>query len=158
VTAARPPALILDEMSPPAIADALRQRGHDVLAIAADPQLRAMTDEQVCSWAAEHHRRIVTENAKDYRRLVVTFERSTAPTLLLTSNRTFPRSRRNFGRIIAALDAWLTAAARKDRPSEDWLQPALGSEWRRPQKVGEGPYSDTSTGQPASRARATAAS
>jgi len=43
--------------------------------------------------------------------------------VLFTSSRTFPRSRRNPGPIIDALDAWLSTADATQRPAEDWLAP-----------------------------------
>ncbi len=113
-------ALLLDEMFPPVIAEELRRRGHDVIAVAADPQLRAMSDPELFAWAAQQRRRLVTENAKDFRRLLA----ETAPTgagLLLTSSRSFPRSRQAPGDLITALAAWLSSPDVTARPPEDWL-------------------------------------
>src|SRR5689334_22640311 len=85
-------ALILDEMYAPAVAEALRQRGHDVLAVIERPDLRARTDAELFIWAGDHSRRLVTENVKDFRRLVLSAEESARlrTTLLYTSSRTFP--------------------------------------------------------------------
>lgn len=113
-------ALLLDEMFPPAIADELRRRGHDVIAVAADPQLRAKSDPELFAWAAQQKRRLVTENAKDFRRLLD----ESAPAgsgLLLTSSRSFPRSRQAPGALISALEAWLSSPDVAARPPEDWL-------------------------------------
>jgi hypothetical protein len=119
-------ALVLDEMHAPAVADALRKRGHDVVSVAERPDLRALTDEELFVWAGEEARRLVTENVKDFRRLVLRAEESARrrTTLLYTSSRTFPRSRRNPGPLVAALDAWLCSPDARSRPSEDWLRPA----------------------------------
>ena len=113
-----PVGLLLDEMFTPRIAEELLRRGHDVLAVAADPELRALSDAEICAWASDHARRVVTENVKDFRRLA-----STAPTsgVLFSSNRRFPRSRRNLGPLIDTLDRWLVAAATAPPPAEDWL-------------------------------------
>jgi hypothetical protein len=119
-------ALLLDEMHSPAVAEALRGLGHDVVAVAERPDLRAMTDEEVAAWAAERSRRVVTENVKDFRRLLLLAgegERR-CPTLLYTSSRAFPRSRRNPGPLIAALQAWLCRPDVTSRPAEDWLRSA----------------------------------
>jgi hypothetical protein len=118
-------ALLLDEMHSPAVAHALRERGHDVFAVADSPDLRAVIDDEVFGWAAAHGRRIVTENVKDFRRLLLRAEESGQPTagLLLTSSRTFPRSRRNPGPLIDAVDAWLRRPDAATRPAEDWLHP-----------------------------------
>ena len=74
-------------------------------------------------YAAAQGRRIVTENIKDFRRLLLRAGESGMPTagLLFTSSRTFPRTRRNPGPLIDALDAWLAAPGAADRPPQDWL-------------------------------------
>lgn len=123
---AEPPRLLVDEMHAPVVAQRLRQQGHDVVAVAEEPSLRAMTDEEVFARAAEQRRRIVTENVKDFRRLLARSGQaggSVAP-LLLTSSRLFPRVRRNPGPLIAALDAWLTSGDAARRADEEWLRPA----------------------------------
>jgi hypothetical protein len=121
------PALLLDEMHAPAVAAALRERGRDVRAVAEQEELRALTDEELMRWAAERGFRIVTENVKDFAPLLRRAEETGQPgaALLFTSSRTFPRSRRNLGPLIDALDAWLAAPDVADRPSEDWLRPVL---------------------------------
>jgi hypothetical protein len=115
----------LDEMHGPVIAHALRERGDDVIAVADQAELRALSDEELFGWAGQAGRRIVTENVKDFRPLLRRTEESGQyPTpLLFTSSRTFPRSRRNPGPLIDALAAWLDSAADAGRPAEDWLAP-----------------------------------
>lgn len=118
--------LLLDEMHAPVLAPALHDRGHDVIAVVEQDELRALTDEELFRWAAERGRRIVTENVKDFAPLLRRAEelgRPAAPPLF-TGSRTFPRSRRNRGPLIDALDAWLRAADLTPPPVEDWLQPA----------------------------------
>ena len=113
-------------MFSPRIAAELRQRGHDVVAVAAEVELRALSDDELWVWAVEQDRRIVTENAKDFRRLLISAEESAAsvPGLLLTNNRRFPRSRGQTAALVAALDGWLRSPDVGARPSEDWLRPA----------------------------------
>lgn len=84
-----------------------------------------MTDVDLSRWAAEHDRRIVTENVKDLRRILAHAQESGAASgaLLFTGSRTFPRSRRNPGPLIDALEGWLRSAG-PGRPDEDWLRPA----------------------------------
>lgn len=115
--------LLLDEMHAPTVAAALRDRGHDVLAVADQLELRALSDSELFSWAGQQSRRIVTENVKDFAPLLHRAEESGQPAtpLLFTSTRKFPRSRRNPGPLIDALDAWLRAADASQRPTEDWL-------------------------------------
>jgi hypothetical protein len=114
---------LLDEMHAPVVAQALRDRGHDVLSVAERPDLRALTDDELFACAAEPRRRIVTENVKDFRRLLLRSEEAQHATagLLLTSSRTFPRSRRNPGPLIEALAAWLLQPDIAHRLVEDWL-------------------------------------
>ena len=119
--APQPAAVVLDEMFSPRIASELRTRGHDVIAVAADPQLRSMTDGELYEWATTERRRIVTENVKDFRRLLLGDADRTIPGLLFTSARAFPRSRRAPGALIVALDGWLSRRVAATRPPEDWL-------------------------------------
>jgi nucleoside-diphosphate-sugar epimerase len=123
-----PAPLLLDEMHAPTIAEELCRRGHDVIAVAASPELRAMTDDDLFRTAATAKRRIVTENVKDYRRLLHQAEEAGTPTagVLFTSSRRFPRHRKNPGPLIEALDAWPRRPDRARRPPEDWLMPAGG--------------------------------
>lgn len=113
----QPARLLLDEMFAAQIAAELRGRGYDVLALVADPDLRALTDPQVYEWATNRGRRVVTENVQDFRPLVAA---GAGPGVLFTSSRTFPRSRRNPGPLLDALEQWLVASTAL-RPVEDWL-------------------------------------
>ncbi len=117
------PALLLDEMHHPKVAEELRNRGYDVIAVADTAELRGYTDEQLCSWSAEHQRWIVTENIKDFRPLRVAAQEANGPVaqLLLTSPRAFPRSRKNLGGLIAALSQWLEEGHQIAVLAEDWL-------------------------------------
>lgn len=105
----------------PAIATQLSDRGHDVVAVASEPQLRAMSDPDLLTWADDQGRRIVTENVRDFRPLIVDSPNGSG--VIFTSSRTFPRSRRGMGKLIAALDAWLAAASTAEQPVEVWLVP-----------------------------------
>jgi predicted nuclease of predicted toxin-antitoxin system len=120
-----PPAarLLLDEMFSPVIAAALRDLGHDVTAVAEQPPLRAMTDEEVSAFAAAQQRWLLTENVKDFQPILQQALQAGTPTagLLFTSSRAFPRSRKNPGHLIHAIDAWLTAGTPPSPLTEDWL-------------------------------------
>lgn len=117
----RGPALLLEEMFSPVIAVQLRERGHDVLAVAADPRLRALDDAELYQWARANGRRLVTENVKDFKPLLRGEEGKAGPGILLTSSRTFSRSRRSVGILVAALASWLDRPDAASRPPEDWL-------------------------------------
>lgn len=116
--------LILDEHYSAAIAEALRERGHDVVAAVASDELRGASDPELYRYAAHAGRRIVTENIKDFRPLLLaaTAAGTSAAALLLVPPRRFPRGRgdRN-ATIVVAIDAWLTRADADPGSIEDWL-------------------------------------
>lgn len=116
--------LLLDEHYSEEIAAALRERRHDVLAVVSDADLRAASDPMIFGWAAEAGRRIVTENIKDFRPLLLHGAMSGAPiaSLLLVPPRRFPRGRGDrAASITAALHDWLSCSDAARRPVEDWL-------------------------------------
>jgi predicted nuclease of predicted toxin-antitoxin system len=115
--------LLLDEMFSPAIAAELGKLGHDVTAVADQPDLRSKSDEEIFAWASTQERWLLTENVKDFRPIMLRALQA-GPLgcgLLFTSSRTFPRSRKNSGSLIRALDAWLTARPPPPPVSESWL-------------------------------------
>jgi predicted nuclease of predicted toxin-antitoxin system len=61
--------LLLDEMLSPAIARALRARGHDVDSIKEHPAWAGLPDVEVVALARVEHRAIVTCNLRDFRLL-----------------------------------------------------------------------------------------
>ena len=115
--------LLLDEMFSPAIAAGLRHLGHDVIAVADRPDLRAKSDEEIFAWASAEKRWLLTENVKDFRPIMLR-ALSAGPVgcgLLFTSSRAFPRSRKNPGALIRALHTWLTAGPPAPPVTESWL-------------------------------------
>ena len=84
-----------------------------------------MTDTELNEWARSERRRIVTENVKDFRRLVVADIEGPGPGVLYSSSRTFPRTRRAPGSLIAALVRWITQPGVAGTSPEDWLSPAV---------------------------------
>lgn len=64
------PTGLLDEMYPPMLADALHDKGHDVLAIAASAELVGSDDATVLDVATGDGRCLVTENVRDFAMLV----------------------------------------------------------------------------------------
>jgi hypothetical protein len=120
-------------MLSPAIAAELRDRGHDVIAVADRPDLRAKSDEEIFAWAGAEGRWLLTENVKDFRPIMFRALPGGPPGcgLLFTSGRAFPRSRKNPGPLINALHAWLTAGSPAPPVTESWLpgppgEPAAG--------------------------------
>jgi hypothetical protein len=116
--------LLLDEMFSPAIAAELGKLGHDVIAVADRPDLCSKSDEDIFAWASTQKRWLLTENVKDFRPIMLRALQagpSSGCGLLFTSSRTFPRSRKNSGSLIRALDAWLTAGPPPPPATESWL-------------------------------------
>ena len=97
--------------------------GYDVLAVAERADLRAMSDVKIFAWAAAEGRWLLTENVKDFRPLLLQSMQFDLPTtgILFTSSRSFPRSRKNPGPLIAALDRWLRTGPPEVPITEDWL-------------------------------------
>jgi len=115
--------LLLDELFPPAIATELRALGHDVVAVADRPDLRAKSDDEIFAWASAERRCLLTENVKDFRPIMLRALPAGPLTcgLLFTSSRAFPRSRKNPGPLIKALHAWLTTGPPAPPVTESWL-------------------------------------
>ena len=114
--------LMLDEMWPPAIAEALRDRGHQGVAVAERRDPRGRPDQALFEMAQAEGWVVVTENVVDDRPLAAAAMRAgrAHPALIFTSNRAFPRAnRRTAGRFVAALDAFLTT--RDEISGEHWL-------------------------------------
>ena len=116
--------LLLDEHYGQAIAEAMRERGHDVIAVVADPELRGRSDADIYAWAAARDYRIVTENIKDFRPLLIaaTARGGDVAGLLLVHPRRYPRGgAQRASAIIEALDGWLRTSPAAPCPIEDWL-------------------------------------
>jgi hypothetical protein len=128
--AAAQPVLLLDEMFSPGLAAALRDRDHNVLAIAERADMRSMTDADVFAWVFSTPCWLLTENVKDFRPLLLlALQSATAATptgfgLLFTSSRTFPRSRTNPAPLIDAVHLWLSSGPPAPPIVEDWLTAA----------------------------------
>ena len=101
--------LLLDEMLSPAIARELRERGYDVLAVADDPGWIALSDPEVMALARTERRAVVTNNLRDYRPLHVDAITPGGPGHfgMIFMPGTYRRSKKDTGRIIAAIEAKL---------------------------------------------------
>lgn len=99
--------LLLDEMYPASIAEGLRDRGHDAVAVVERPELRNLADSDLFAAAQAESRAVVTENVADYVPIANGFDgRGEAHYgLVLAHPRTYPRGRsRTIGTMVAALD------------------------------------------------------
>ena len=103
---ATPDALVLDEMFSPRLAEQLRARGVDCIAVAEDIVLVSQDDPVVLEAALAASRVLVTNNVVDFERLRT--QRSAndqpVPQLIYTSEAAFPRNRQFIGRLTEALD------------------------------------------------------
>jgi hypothetical protein len=111
------PPLLLDEMLSGVIAEQLRAKGHDVLAVVADPALVALPDDQILAHAASAGRALVTANIKDFMPLDARYRAASQAHagLILVPATTFPQDRSYTAAVTGALPALL------DQPSQ--IQP-----------------------------------
>ena len=101
--------LLLDEMFSDAIAQQLRAKGHDVIAVVADPALVSLPDDQMLAHAASAGRALVTANIKDFMPLDGQYRAAgqSHAGLVLVSAKAFPQDRSFLGAIAGALAAVL---------------------------------------------------
>ena len=101
--------LLLDEMLSPAIARALRERGHDVEAVKEHPDWEALSDPELVSLGASERRALVTNNLRDFRPLhaevIASGGSGHAGMVFVPTN--YRLTKADVGRIIAALEAKL---------------------------------------------------
>lgn len=120
--------LLLDEMYTAAVAEQLRERDRDVIAVAERADLRGTPDEALLDWAVGEERALVTDNQRDF--VPIHHQRMTRGNdhrgLILTSNRRFPRGQpATTGKLVTALEEFLcTTAPHVARNSSfvHWLQ------------------------------------
>lgn len=99
--------LLLDEHVPPAVADRLGAKGHDVVAVARRSDLRGASDLVVLAAATSEDRILVTADIGDFMRLAgrLALSGEHQPGIVLVSTRSFPTSSRGIGRLVSAIDA-----------------------------------------------------
>ena len=112
-------------MYPQSIAEQLRRRGHDAIAVTEHPELRALADEEIFAVAQEKHRAVMTENIADFVPLADRADLRSQPHhgLVLVDPAKYRRgSPRTTGRIVEALDALLVEYSSQDATSaRHWL-------------------------------------
>jgi hypothetical protein len=90
------------------IADELRSKGHDVLAVVADPALLALPDDQILAHATAAGRALVTANIKDFMPLDAQYRAASQTAgLILISSKTFRQDRAYTAAITGAISALL---------------------------------------------------
>jgi hypothetical protein len=112
-------------MLSPVIAQELRARGHDVLAVARDHHHEGMSDPEVMALARAEHRAIVTNNLRDYRPLhhEAIMPGGAGHYGMIFMPGSYRRSKADTGQIIAALGALLDRFPGEDdlTNGETWL-------------------------------------
>lgn len=116
--------LLLDEMLTPRIAVALRERGHDAVAVKEMPDVIGAPDEAIMARARAEGRAVVTNNTRDFRRLHAEAVTPGGPgshgLVLLPS--TLRRTQADVAQIVDRLDALLRIHKRSGlRDREVWL-------------------------------------
>jgi len=112
--------LLLDEMYPPALAQRLRDRGHDVLAVLdVEVGLASRSDEDVLAWAARNNRCLVTENVSDFARLASQGVAHCGLNFVLAPR--YPRTASGLVRLGDSLDVLLASKQLPGRDSVTWL-------------------------------------
>lgn len=118
--------LLIDEHYSPSVAEQLRARGHDAVAVQEESDLRGMLDPDLFGEAQRRNCALLTENSADFTLLDAEYRgRHLAHWgLIFTSNRTFPRGKATtVGALVKALDE-LLRNAESGGPSSMviWLQ------------------------------------
>ncbi len=101
--------LLLEEMLSPAIARELRDRAHDVQAVADHSDWAALSDPEVMALTRTERRAIVTNNLRDYRPLHADAVTPGGPGHygMVFMPGSYRRTKADIGRIISALEAKL---------------------------------------------------
>lgn len=118
-----PPRLLLDEHVGPAVAEGLRARGHDVLAVFERAELRSTSDAALWAFAIEARRAIVTYDKAGFLPLVSdALRQGPVPGLVLVSYRSIPPGAH--GHLVRAVDALLAGQPGDAlEPPVHWLRP-----------------------------------
>jgi hypothetical protein len=108
--------LLLDEHYSPVIAEQLRERGHDVVAVTERPDLVGLSDAELFALTAVERRAIVTENWGDFQREIQDAAATgmTHYGVLLTSRKQLPRGKDTIGLYVSVLDDFLARHQAED--------------------------------------------
>lgn len=109
--------LLLDEHYNCAIAEELRQRGVDAVAIQHErPDLEGQDDDVVLRTATAERRVVVTNNVRDFAPLVEDFglRGETHFGVIFTDDETFPRTQPGIGLIVRALAGFVQSTEDDD--------------------------------------------
>lgn len=116
--------LLLDVHHSPQAARWLRDDGHDVLAAADDPALAGLDDEELLRSAARDGRSVVTENVRDFDRIVRAWSATGEhhEGVIFTSPRRYHRGAKAYpANLVRALAALLEESPASTRDWVHWL-------------------------------------
>ena len=119
--------LLLDEHYDRRIAEQLRRRGHDVVAATERSDLLGLPDDELLARAHVDRRALLTEDVRDFTRLVRDAAASGVDHhgLVFAHPRALPRGSDTIGRFVSALDELLRLHPGEDALLNDyrWLTP-----------------------------------
>ena len=113
--------LLLDEMHAPSVAVDLTGEAFDIVAVAAQPELRGMADDELLAYGATERRALVTENVADFMPLATQSAGEHEPHagLIFTNPKRFDRATLAYpGNLITSLREFLTHPPIK---GESWI-------------------------------------
>jgi len=110
--------LLLDEMYPRRLAELLRELGHDVVAVVAEPDLAGAEDDTVLAAAVAEGRCLVTENVRDFAVLV---GHTAHAGVLYVHGRRWSRAPAGIQHLAAALDKAISDGHLPATDGVDWL-------------------------------------
>jgi hypothetical protein len=116
--------LLLDEMISPRVAEQLRQRGHNVIAVAERTDLVGMSDADVLTLGAQEVRVVVTLDIGDFARLgaSVLSEGRSHSGILYAATAAFPRRSAIIGALVRSLDAAIRSGDLPGHNQEGFLR------------------------------------
>jgi predicted nuclease of predicted toxin-antitoxin system len=103
--------LLLDEMLSAQIAEQIRVRGHDALAVDKTPELRGLPDQDLFAQAQEQERAIVTYNREDFLALDREYRsrQQEHRGIVILHPRRFPQGAASVGALVTALTSFMEA-------------------------------------------------
>ena len=103
--------LLLDEMLPAVIAQQLRNRGHDVVAVAELLELRGLPDDELFDHAQRDGRAIVTYNRDEFLTSTTRYRQAGRDHhgIVVLHPRRFVQGNQTIGPLVTSLEAFVTA-------------------------------------------------
>lgn len=103
--------LLLDEMLSAVIAEQLRSRGHEVLAVVERPELRGLSDPDLFEHAQRDSRAIVTYNREDFLALDRRYRDAGGDHhgIVILHPRRFAQVTATIGALVASIEVFLAA-------------------------------------------------